>query len=177
MEPSEQPPTETSDEPKPPSEEQQQPSTPQTPRSYECNFCKRGFTNAQALGGHMNIHRKDKAKNKHSLSSSTSLSPNVVVESPSATRPRLSPTTGTATSPFSISHHGNWISVPPQDEKAPLPFFGHHEAPRNVPQQDNPSERETEPEVDLELRLGHVEPQDPESSSENKTTTTTRKFF
>ncbi|GAA0185494.1 hypothetical protein Leryth_006324 [Lithospermum erythrorhizon] len=31
-------------------------------RSYDCNFCKRGFTNAQALGGHMNIHRKDKAK-------------------------------------------------------------------------------------------------------------------
>lgn len=33
-----------------------------TGRSYECNFCKRGFTNAQALGGHMNIHRKEKAK-------------------------------------------------------------------------------------------------------------------
>ena len=33
-------------------------------RSYECTFCKRGFTNAQALGGHMNIHRKDKAKVK-----------------------------------------------------------------------------------------------------------------
>nr|XP_043630547.1 transcriptional regulator TAC1-like [Erigeron canadensis] len=31
-------------------------------RSYECTFCKRGFTNAQALGGHMNIHRKDKSK-------------------------------------------------------------------------------------------------------------------
>ncbi|KAG6423326.1 hypothetical protein SASPL_113720 [Salvia splendens] len=31
---------------------------------YECTFCKRGFTNAQALGGHMNIHRKDKAKAK-----------------------------------------------------------------------------------------------------------------
>ncbi|KAH7542405.1 transcriptional regulator SUPERMAN [Ziziphus jujuba] len=31
-------------------------------RSYECTFCKRGFSNAQALGGHMNIHRKDKAK-------------------------------------------------------------------------------------------------------------------
>ncbi|KAL3523278.1 hypothetical protein ACH5RR_016112 [Cinchona calisaya] len=30
-------------------------------RFYECIFCKRGFTNAQALGGHMNIHRKDKA--------------------------------------------------------------------------------------------------------------------
>lgn len=33
-------------------------------RSYECSYCKRGFTNAQALGGHMNIHRKDKAKAK-----------------------------------------------------------------------------------------------------------------
>lgn len=33
-------------------------------RIYECIFCKRGFTNAQALGGHMNIHRKGKAKDK-----------------------------------------------------------------------------------------------------------------
>ncbi|KAL9237164.1 hypothetical protein vseg_011748 [Gypsophila vaccaria] len=33
-------------------------------RTYECTYCKRGFTNAQALGGHMNIHRKDKAKSK-----------------------------------------------------------------------------------------------------------------
>ncbi|XP_060202006.1 transcriptional regulator TAC1-like [Lycium barbarum] len=29
---------------------------------YRCSFCKRGFSNAQALGGHMNIHRKDRAK-------------------------------------------------------------------------------------------------------------------
>lgn len=35
-------------------------------RSYECVFCKRGFTTAQALGGHMNIHRKDRAKNSRS---------------------------------------------------------------------------------------------------------------
>jgi hypothetical protein len=28
---------------------------------YECCFCKRGFTNAQALGGHMNIHRKERS--------------------------------------------------------------------------------------------------------------------
>ncbi|KAG6668688.1 transcriptional regulator SUPERMAN-like [Carya illinoinensis] len=33
-------------------------------RFYECTFCKQGFTNAQALGGHMNIHRKDRAKAK-----------------------------------------------------------------------------------------------------------------
>ncbi|GFZ13554.1 C2H2 and C2HC zinc fingers superfamily protein [Actinidia rufa] len=34
-----------------------------TGRSYKCVFCKRGFTTAQALGGHMNMHRKDRAKN------------------------------------------------------------------------------------------------------------------
>ncbi|KAL8517525.1 hypothetical protein ACS0TY_015685 [Phlomoides rotata] len=33
-------------------------------KSFKCTFCKRGFTNAQALGGHMNIHRRDRAKLK-----------------------------------------------------------------------------------------------------------------
>ncbi|KAL2530784.1 transcriptional regulator SUPERMAN-like [Forsythia ovata] len=42
-------------------------------RSYECNFCKRGFTNAQALGGHMNIHRKDKAKAKQKTQEGSSI--------------------------------------------------------------------------------------------------------
>lgn len=34
------------------------------PRSYSCNFCKREFRSAQALGGHMNIHRRDRARLK-----------------------------------------------------------------------------------------------------------------
>ncbi|KAL1342037.1 hypothetical protein HN51_028632 [Arachis hypogaea] len=38
-----------------------------TKKSYDCTFCRRGFTNAQALGGHMNIHRRDRAKNKPHL--------------------------------------------------------------------------------------------------------------
>ncbi|KAG4397651.1 hypothetical protein AAZX31_10G174100 [Glycine max] len=42
----------------------QEDDTGGTKRSYECTFCKRGFTNAQALGGHMNIHRRDRAKAK-----------------------------------------------------------------------------------------------------------------
>ncbi|RDX57801.1 Transcriptional regulator TAC1, partial [Mucuna pruriens] len=46
-------------------------------RSYECNFCKRGFSNAQALGGHMNLHRKDKAKLKQLQQSSTQTQPSL----------------------------------------------------------------------------------------------------
>ncbi|CAG7882277.1 unnamed protein product, partial [Brassica rapa] len=36
-------------------------------RSYTCSFCVRGFSNAQALGGHMNIHRRDRANLRHKL--------------------------------------------------------------------------------------------------------------
>lgn len=50
-----------------------------TGRSYECIFCKRGFTTAQALGGHMNIHRKEKAnKTKPGFAPSPSSSSNKV---------------------------------------------------------------------------------------------------
>lgn len=34
------------------------------PRSYTCNFCSREFRSAQALGGHMNVHRRDRARLK-----------------------------------------------------------------------------------------------------------------
>ncbi|KAL6192103.1 hypothetical protein ACLB2K_038490 [Fragaria x ananassa] len=35
---------------------------PWPPRCYICGFCKREFKSAQALGGHMNVHRKDRAR-------------------------------------------------------------------------------------------------------------------
>ncbi|KAF7132172.1 hypothetical protein RHSIM_Rhsim09G0168100 [Rhododendron simsii] len=34
------------------------------PRCYSCGFCKRKFWSAQALGGHRNTHRKDRARLK-----------------------------------------------------------------------------------------------------------------
>ncbi|CAI9780118.1 unnamed protein product [Fraxinus pennsylvanica] len=36
------------------------------PRSYNCSFCRREFRSAQALGGHMNVHRRDKARLRQS---------------------------------------------------------------------------------------------------------------
>ncbi|XP_020231547.1 transcriptional regulator SUPERMAN [Cajanus cajan] len=38
-------------------------------RNYACSFCKREFRSAQALGGHMNVHRRDRARLRSSLSS------------------------------------------------------------------------------------------------------------
>lgn len=35
------------------------------PRSYTCSFCRREFRSAQALGGHMNVHRRDRARLHH----------------------------------------------------------------------------------------------------------------
>ncbi|KAF9597580.1 hypothetical protein IFM89_019948 [Coptis chinensis] len=39
------------------------------PRSYSCSFCRREFRSAQALGGHMNVHRRDRARLKQSPNS------------------------------------------------------------------------------------------------------------
>ncbi|KAK9057784.1 hypothetical protein SSX86_022623 [Deinandra increscens subsp. villosa] len=36
-------------------------------RSYTCSFCKKVFSNAQALGGHMNVHRRDRARLQESI--------------------------------------------------------------------------------------------------------------
>ncbi|CAN1142514.1 Zinc finger protein 10 [Linum perenne] len=41
------------------------------PRSYSCTFCRREFRSAQALGGHMNVHRRDRARLKQSPISPT----------------------------------------------------------------------------------------------------------
>lgn len=31
-------------------------------RNYRCSFCNKEFKSAQALGGHMNVHRRDRAR-------------------------------------------------------------------------------------------------------------------
>ncbi|CAD6227136.1 unnamed protein product [Miscanthus lutarioriparius] len=41
------------------------------PRSYTCTFCRREFRSAQALGGHMNVHRRDRARLRQCASPSS----------------------------------------------------------------------------------------------------------
>lgn len=45
------------------------------PRSYSCDFCKRDFRSAQALGGHMNVHRRDRARLRQSFSTHQAQAP------------------------------------------------------------------------------------------------------
>lgn len=55
------------------------------PRSYTCTFCRREFRSAQALGGHMNVHRRDRAR-LHQVQhpSSISINPSAVSSSSSS---------------------------------------------------------------------------------------------
>lgn len=143
-------------------------------RSYECTFCKRGFTNAQALGGHMNIHRKDRAKsnkkpqigNKFFTNDETTsvVFPFVSANSSSpmrqmqqylpSTRPNYQPSNvhGFGYDQFRRSSSSNWPNL----------CFNHELQGPNLSLQIGPTHQQIirrgnqeENEVDLELRLGH----------------------
>ncbi|KAL7609607.1 transcriptional regulator SUPERMAN isoform X2 [Lactuca sativa] len=53
------------------------------PRSYTCTFCRREFRSAQALGGHMNVHRRDRARLHQAQPNFNS--PNISSSRPSST--------------------------------------------------------------------------------------------
>uniref|UniRef100_A0A2P2P7D2 C2H2-type domain-containing protein n=1 Tax=Rhizophora mucronata TaxID=61149 RepID=A0A2P2P7D2_RHIMU len=71
------------------------------PKCYSCGFCKREFRSAQALGGHMNIHRRDRARLRQSLTSS--------LENDDAFHPQLNDrhSQGTPMQSLFESHHNS----------------------------------------------------------------------
>ena len=56
-------------------------------RNYACSFCKREFKSAQALGGHMNVHRRDRARLRSCLTPSSWVSS----EFPNKPNPSIEP--------------------------------------------------------------------------------------
>ncbi|XP_022748984.1 transcriptional regulator SUPERMAN-like [Durio zibethinus] len=151
-----------------------------TKRSYECTFCKQGFTNAQALGGHMNIHRKDRAKAKQPTSSSVPTEPmNEEYYMNPRYVPPLIPTEPSKDYPvFEAKRNYHFYFQPPVSSPrlpyaycdsdflvpARSPSLSTNEelsganlslqiGPTNV--DDSEVNRMKEDEVDLELRLGH----------------------
>ncbi|XP_004495287.1 uncharacterized protein [Cicer arietinum] len=67
-------------------------------RNYSCSFCKREFRSAQALGGHMNVHRRDRARLRSSLISSSSSSWNNISDQCPNNNIKPNPTNTTTTS-------------------------------------------------------------------------------
>ncbi|XP_051118832.1 transcriptional regulator SUPERMAN-like [Andrographis paniculata] len=65
-------------------------------RNYKCSFCNKEFKSAQALGGHMNVHRRDRARLRLSPSwdpPNSNPNPNPNPNSPnlSSSAPKFSP--------------------------------------------------------------------------------------
>ncbi|PKA53972.1 Transcriptional regulator SUPERMAN [Apostasia shenzhenica] len=52
------------------------------PRSYTCTFCRREFRSAQALGGHMNGHRRNRQRPRRSPDQFYPLQAAAIVPSP-----------------------------------------------------------------------------------------------
>lgn len=92
------------------------------PRSYTCSFCKREFRSAQALGGHMNVHRRDRARLRESppwVAQSSNPNPNSDNQNPNSSTsnpaklPPLTcafPTLNSSSSSSSSSSHACFAS-------------------------------------------------------------------
>ncbi|KAL7151553.1 hypothetical protein ABFS83_04G038800 [Erythranthe nasuta] len=59
-------------------------------RNYRCSFCKKEFKSAQALGGHMNVHRRDRARLRQ-LSPPLIINPNPSLSHLSSSAPPPTP--------------------------------------------------------------------------------------
>ncbi|CAM0957334.1 unnamed protein product [Alopecurus aequalis] len=147
---------------------------------YECVFCKCGFTTAQALGGHMNIHRRDRAKPSLRAPGGTTTSVsryfgcfanqshyNLPAYPPPSVPPVTSMTISMSGS-FTMNYQGTGAVTgvldadasanPSSDNPRELGLFGaadrDHGESGEAPEGSERLEGEPERELDLELRLG-----------------------
>ncbi|KAE8665416.1 putative Myosin family protein with Dil domain [Hibiscus syriacus] len=143
--------------------------SPWPAKYYSCSFCKREFRSAQALGGHMNVHRKDRARLR--------LLSSWVLESQNPNKPNPNPNPNASPSSNLISSHSANISAYPHHsllsplynttttpssvlsygENRRKPFNSQLGDLANLKMHHQNYELEDSKEVlDLELRLGHL---------------------
>ncbi|XP_011006394.1 PREDICTED: transcriptional regulator TAC1-like [Populus euphratica] len=131
-------------------------------RSYTCAFCKRGFSNAQALGGHMNIHRRDRAKLKQAFDENF-LSLDITKFTEEISRAPKTPCT------LPVDQHVSFtLGNKASEEVQPLPFIVDVKAGTDG-DEDNKmqlNQATLQAGLDLELRLGS----DPHESSPRSST-------
>ncbi|KAL4590361.1 hypothetical protein LXL04_003290 [Taraxacum kok-saghyz] len=95
------------------------------PRSYTCTFCKREFRSAQALGGHMNVHRRDRARLRQMPSSrDLPLHPHTCSSNYSFFNPNSKPNPNPNFSPYCFSNLPSPSTMlPPLISSSPQPNF------------------------------------------------------
>ncbi|XP_057521244.1 transcriptional regulator TAC1-like [Amaranthus tricolor] len=120
------------------------------PRSYTCTFCRREFRSAQALGGHMNVHRRDRAR-LHHQQSNVQAQAQVQVQV-QAQYMNVGPTTASIYYQFSStgSH-----SLPTSRYYSDYSEMQVNEMSNGIIRV-NSEQKAPIQELDLELRLGHV---------------------
>lgn len=118
------------------------------PRSYTCAFCRREFRSAQALGGHMNVHRRDRAKLRGQFGAAAAQ-----LGAPSAAE---APATAAATTEYALLYPvlnsnvagARAVFIPSGDMLLSTPVAMAHG--HRCQQSDD----ENDADIDLELRLG-----------------------
>ncbi|KAK9913594.1 hypothetical protein M0R45_037405 [Rubus argutus] len=102
------------------------------PRSYSCSFCMREFRSAQALGGHMNVHRRDRARLKQCLHNSTTstATPTITDHVPLLQTPSRS---FVASCPFSLPRA---FPTPYSSSTAPAPASWSDSKPAEQPEKN-----------------------------------------
>ncbi|KAI0489324.1 hypothetical protein KFK09_029170 [Dendrobium nobile] len=146
-------------------------STGGSARFYDCVYCKRGFTTAQALGGHMNMHRHDRARLRPARPSPSSPRKSEEAYHPYSRAQRPPPpkqSAGEQSSssyvvyfPASSSEEGSQraTELVQAGEELQLGLGG------SGPKEEKEKKKElVEEDLDLELRLGHRKSQESNSS-------------
>ncbi|KAL6651295.1 hypothetical protein ACP70R_010220 [Stipagrostis hirtigluma subsp. patula] len=124
------------------------------PRSYTCAFCRREFRSAQALGGHMNVHRRDRAKMRggHQLGGGAAAAQQLggAAAAAAGESPKAAATEYAVLYPILNSDAAGAVLIPSGDVllSAPLALAPAHDQCHVIDDDD-----EDDKEVDLELRL------------------------
>uniref|UniRef100_A0A803L5Z2 C2H2-type domain-containing protein n=2 Tax=Chenopodium quinoa TaxID=63459 RepID=A0A803L5Z2_CHEQI len=131
------------------------------PRSYTCTFCRREFRSAQALGGHMNVHRRDRARLHHQST----------VQSQAQAGSTVNNSINSPTSLFyqaaNCRSTNNFEVMLPSTSRC-TNYIGMqvNDISQGVIKVNNHEERAPIEELDLELRLGHIPLPRPSASHE-----------
>ncbi|XP_043703022.1 transcriptional regulator TAC1-like [Telopea speciosissima] len=120
------------------------------PRSYSCSFCRREFRSAQALGGHMNVHRRDRARLKQSSSPPhTEILPHQI-------NPNSTIVTTSSLSPARVSEPSNTSPPSCRSESVAVRVFAVSDSKKIEGSGGGGGDEYLDPmeDLDLELRLG-----------------------